>query len=73
MKRVKSGERWPTHCRCGAKLAFSCEDVATGQPAPGADYWCSEGGQEGWHDWGVVTYADHTPTTVEIHSTRTGR
>lgn len=47
---------WKTHCRCGAPLAFSSEDIATGRPAKGADYWCTSGDPErGPHDWGVVT------------------
>ena len=55
MKRVATA--WKTHCRCGAALAYSIEDVQTGQPAEGADYWCGDPKPEkGPHDWGVVVY-----------------
>lgn len=51
------GKPWATHCRCGAPLSFSCEDVKEGRPAEGADYWCSDGSEAtGPHDWGVVVY-----------------
>lgn len=44
-------------CRCGAPLNYSCEDIVSGQPAEGADFWCSDGNPErGPHDWGVVVY-----------------
>jgi len=47
---------WKTQCRCGEPLLFSCEDIATGRPAMGADYWCSNPDPaRGPHDWGVVT------------------
>ena len=46
-----------THCRCGAKLNYSCEDIQSGQPAEGADAWCSDPQPAmGPHDYGVVTY-----------------
>ena len=48
---------WKTTCRCGTSLSFSCEDIKTGRPAEGADYWCSDPNPEtGPHDWGVVVY-----------------
>lgn len=57
MITIREGKRWPTKCRCGQPLSFSCEDIKTGQPAEGADYWCSVGDPElGPHDWGVVVY-----------------
>jgi hypothetical protein len=62
MITVKQGKPWPTKCRCGQPLSFSCEDVGTGQPAEGADYWCSVGDPElGPHDWGVVVYRVEAP------------
>lgn len=49
-------------CRCGAPLAYACEDIGTGRPAEGTDYWCSDGDPEkGPHDWGVVVYEDGRP------------
>lgn len=49
-----------SRCRCGASLDFSAEDLATGMPAEGADYWCSDPKKEtGPHDWGVVTLHDN--------------
>lgn len=48
---------WRTTCRCGAALAYSCEDLETGRPANGSDYWCSNPREDnGPHDWGVVMY-----------------
>ena len=56
---IKPQGPWKTHCRCGAALAFSCEDIQTGRPAEGADYWCSVGDPtKGPHDWGVVVYRE---------------
>jgi hypothetical protein len=60
---------WPTKCRCGAPLEFSCYDVLDGRPAEGADYWCSNGGQEnGPHDWGVIKYEDRVPVLHGVRS-----
>ena len=62
MITVREGKRWPTKCRCGQPLNFSCEDIGTGQPAEGADYWCSVGDPAlGPHDWGVVVYRTQEP------------
>jgi hypothetical protein len=53
---------WKKKCRCGSSLSYSCEDIKTGQPAPGADYWCSSGDPaKGPHDWGVVMYENSDP------------
>ena len=50
-----------THCRCGAPLAFSCEDIVSGRPAEGADFWCGDPiPEKGPHDWGVVVYREST-------------
>jgi hypothetical protein len=60
--RSNSTVGWKTKCRCGAPLAYSCEDIQSGQPAEGADYWCSDGNSEkGPHDWGVVVYRGGEP------------
>jgi hypothetical protein len=49
-------------CRCGSSLAYSSEDIVTGQPAEGCDYFCLEADPEkGPHDWGVVVYEDGQP------------
>jgi hypothetical protein len=49
--------KWQTHCRCGASLAFACQDVLTGRPSEDTDFWCSDGDPlTGPHDWGVVIY-----------------
>jgi hypothetical protein len=52
---------YKTHCRCGAALQFSLEDIETGRPAELCDYWCGSGDPAtGPHDWGVVTYREPT-------------
>ena len=69
MITVKQGKPWPTKCRCGQPLSFSCEDIQTGQPAEGADYWCSVGDPElGPHDWGVVVYREHPMRQKQINA-----
>lgn len=56
--RTAAGKTWRTRCRCGAKLNFSAEDIATGMPAEHCDFWCSDGNPEtGPHDFGVVVYS----------------
>lgn len=51
---VKIGGR--KTCRCGHRLLFSAEDIQSGEPQPGSDFWCSDSGNEssGPHDFGIV-------------------
>ena len=50
---------YKSHCRCGAALAFSCEDIETGLPAEGSDYWCVAPAPEKVpHDHGVVVHRE---------------
>ena len=66
MITIRQGKKWNTHCRCGQPLNFSCEDIKTGQPAEGADYWCSVGDPAlGPHDWGVVVYKPYVSTNSQ--------
>lgn len=60
-------ENWRTRCRCGAKLAYSSEDIGTGRPAEGADYWCSDPQPDtGPHDHGVVMYYNEVPKMLGL-------
>ena len=48
---------WRTTCRCGEPLRFSAEDIGSGQPVDGADFFCSIADpKKGPHDWGVVRF-----------------
>lgn len=56
-------------CRCGEPLVYSSEDIVSGQPAEGADYWCSIGDPEkAPHDWGIVAYENERPVHRGVKS-----
>lgn len=59
--------KWRKNCRCGAPLNFSSEDIATGMPAEGCDFWCGNADKEtGPHDFGVVIYENDEPKVIGV-------